>query len=128
MGLCKQAISATPTPAALTGAESFIFTKPVSADKPCSGIGDVSGVVRDALARPIAGAAVGYSTDGINLTTVRTNANGQYQLIWGKDPGLFHVVVLDADGKAPVGVSADVQYVGGNNAGCHVVIDWQRVQ
>lgn len=127
MALCKQAISVTPTPAT-AGGENYIFTKPAVADKPCNGTGDVSGVVRDALARPIAGAAVGYYADGINLTTTRTNANGQYQLVWGKDPGLFHVVVLSADGKTPAGVAADVDYAGGNNAGCHMLIDWQKVQ
>ena len=128
MALCKQAISATPTPAAPAGAENYFFTKPVAADKPCNGTGDVTGVVRDALGRPIAGAAVGYYADGINLTATRTNASGQYQLTWGKDPGLFHLVVLGADGKTPAGLAADVQYPGGNNAGCHVVIDWQKVQ
>jgi tetratricopeptide (TPR) repeat protein len=127
MSLCKQAISATPTPAS-TGTEEYIFTKPIAADKPCSGTGDVSGVVRDALARPIAGAAVGYYADGIPLTATRTNTNGQYQLVWGKDAGLFHVVALSADDKTPAGLAADVDYPGGNNLGCHVVVDWQKVQ
>lgn len=127
MALCKQAISATPTPA-LTGTEEYIFTKPTVADKPCTGTGDVSGVVQDTLGRPITGAAVGYYADGIPLTPTRTNANGQYQLVWGKDAGLFHLVALSADGKTPAGLAADVDYPGGNNAGCHVVVDWQKVQ
>ncbi len=127
MALCKQAIAATPTPV-LAGVENFIFSKPVASNKPCSGIGDVSGVVTDALGRPIAGASVGYYADGIALTTTYTNANGQYQLIWGKDPGLFHVIVVGADGKTPAGIAADVSYPGGDQVGCHWIIDWQKVQ
>ncbi len=126
MSLCKQAISATPTLAA--GTENYFFSKPVAADKPCTGTGDVSGIVRDVLGRPLAGAAVGYYADGIPLTTTRTSATGQYQLTWGNDPGVFHVTVLSADGKTPAGLAADVAYPGGNNSGCHVMIDWQKVQ
>jgi tetratricopeptide (TPR) repeat protein len=127
MSLCKQAISATPTPI-LTGNEDYIFTKPTTVDKPCIGSGDISGVVRDALSRPIGGAAIGYYADGITLTATRSNANGQYQLVWGKDPGTFHVVALSADGKTPAGLVADVDYPGGNAAGCHIAMDWQKVQ
>jgi tetratricopeptide (TPR) repeat protein len=127
MSLCKQAISATPTPI-LTGTEDYIFTKPTIADKSCNGIGDISGVVRDALGRPIGGAAIGYYADGIQMTATHSNANGQYQFTWGKDPGTFHVVALGADGKTPAGLAADVEYPGGNAAGCHIVMDWQKVQ
>jgi len=127
MSLCKQAISATPTPV-LTATEDYIFTKPTIADKPCSGTGDISGLVRDALGRPISGAAIGYYADGITLTATRSNANGQYQLIWGKEPGTFHMVALSADGKTPAGLAADVDYPGGNAVGCHVLMDWQKVQ
>ena len=127
MTLCKQAISATPTPA-LTGTENFIFTKPATADKPCSGNGDVSGMVRDAVGRPISGVAIGYFADGITMTVTHSDANGQYQLVWGKDPGTFHVVPLSADGKTPAGLAADVDYPGGTAVGCHVVMDWQKVQ
>ena len=128
MALCKQAISATPTPVIPAGTGEYIFTKTTSADKPCSGIGNVSGAVRDAQGHPIADAAVGYYADGINLIATRTDVNGLYQLIWGKDPGLFHVVILGTDGKTPAGLAADVEYPGGNAPGCHVVIDWQKVQ
>ena len=127
MTLCKQAISATPTPT-FSGTEEYVFTKPTVADKPCTGSGDISGVVRDTLGRPIAGAAIGYYADGITLTPARSNANGQYQLIWGKEPGTFHVVGLSADGKTPAGLVADVEYPGGNAVGCHIVMDWQKVQ
>ncbi len=127
MALCKQAISATPTPV-LTGNENFVFTEPTVSDLPCTGTGDVSGVVRDALGRPIGGVAIGYYADGINLTVTHTNGNGQYQLVWGKDPGVFHVVALAEDGQTPASLVVDVHYPGGDKVGCHWIIDWQRVQ
>ena len=127
MALCKQAIYATPTPV-LTGAENFVFTKPIVNDAACAGTGDVSGVVRDALGRLMTGVAIGYYADGINLTVTRTNGKGQYQLVWGKDPGVFHVVALNEDGKTPASLVVDVNYPGGDKVGCHWIIDWQRVQ
>ncbi len=128
MALCKQAISATPTPAAPTGAEEYISTKPTVADKPCNGTGEISGFVRDALGRLLAGVPVGYYADGVSLVTTKTDANGQYRFGLGKDPGWLRVAILGADGKTPSSLAADVQYPGGNNAGCHIVVDWQRVQ
>jgi tetratricopeptide (TPR) repeat protein len=127
MALCKQAISATPTPV-LTGTENFVFTQPMVNDLPCTGIGDVSGVVHDALGRLMSGVAIGYYADGINLTTTRTNGNGRYQLVWGKDPGVFHVVALGEDGTTPASLVVDVHYPGGDKVGCHWIVDWQRVQ
>ena len=127
MSLCKQAISATPTPT-FSGTEEYVSTKPAIADKPCTGNGDISGTVRDALGHPLSGVAIGFYADGITLTATRSNANGQYQLGWGKDPGTFHVVALGADGKTPAGLAATVDYPGGNAVGCHVVMDWQKVQ
>ena len=127
MSLCKQAISATPTPV-VTGMENYLWKISVATDKPCTGSGDVTGFVHDALGGLMTGVPVGYYADGISMVATHTDANGQYRFIWGKDPGLFHVVILGADGKTPVSLAADVQYPGGNNAGCHVVIDWQKVQ
>jgi tetratricopeptide (TPR) repeat protein len=128
MSLCKQAIVATPTPTVAASAENYVFKISTASDKPCTGAGDISGVVRDALNRPIPNAMIAYSADGISTVSMRTNTNGQYQFILGKDTGLFHVVVLSADGKTPATLAADVQYPGGNNAGCHIVIDWQKLQ
>jgi tetratricopeptide (TPR) repeat protein len=129
MALCRKAVTAklTPTPIAPTGAG---YTWAVFTDntKPCTGTGDVTGTVRDALDRAIANVAVGYYADGIPLTSVRTNANGEYRLIWGRDPGLFHVVILGEDGKTPAGLAVDIQYAGGNSVGCHWIIDWHRLQ
>jgi hypothetical protein len=97
-------------------------------DKPCTGPGDVSGVVRDALGRALPNVAVGYYADDIPLVSMRTNANGQYQFVLGKDPRVLRVVLLGADGKTPITLSAAVKYPGANVTGCHIVIEWQRVQ
>ncbi len=127
MTLCKQVVGATPTAVSVTGNESYTW-RVYAIDKPCGGIGDVSGVVNDALGRPLANVTVGYYADGVLLTTKRTDAKGQYQLVWGKDAGLFHLVILGADGKTPVSLQVDVTYPGGNVLGCHIGVDWQRAQ
>lgn len=125
--LCRQAISATPTPAVVAGAEGYVWKFSIE-DKACTGTGDITGSVRDALGQGVPGTSVGYSADGIPLTTTKTNGDGRYQFQLGKDPGLFRVVIIGADGRTPASLSADVQYPGGGNAGCHIVIDWQKVQ
>jgi tetratricopeptide (TPR) repeat protein len=128
MTLCKQAISATPTPASALGVENYTWKISLGNDKPCNGLGDVTGFVRDALGRLLTGVPVGYYADGISLVATKTNGNGQYQFVLGQDPGLVHVVILGADGKTPSSLAADVEYPGGNKPGCHVVVDWQKVQ
>lgn len=130
MAQCRQAISVTPTPAA-TAASGEVYIAKVSKDasRPCgTGTGDVSGTVRDALQQPLAGVYVAYYADGINRVTTKTNASGQYQFTWGVDPGLFHIIILMPDGKTQSGVAADVQYPGSSKSGCHIVVDWQKVQ
>ncbi|MBM3127099.1 MAG: hypothetical protein FJ009_00505 [Chloroflexi bacterium] len=117
----------TPTLIALPMAESYTWVTSTARDKPCTGAGTVSGAVRDALGRALANVLVGYYADDIPLTTARTNATGQYQLTLGKDPRVLHVVLLGADGKTPL-TDTLVHYPGGLVAGCHVVIEWQRVQ
>lgn len=126
MAWCKQAISATPTLPAPGGNENYTWKISTAADQPCGGIGDLSGAVRDDLGRLLTGVPVGYYADGVPLVTTRTNANGQYQFVLGADRGRLHAAILGADGK-PL-TQADVDYPGGNNPGCHILIDWQRVQ
>ncbi len=128
MTLCKQAISATPTPANLTGVENFTWKVTTATDRPCAGVGDLTGVVRDALGRPLPNVSVGYYADGIPLVGARTNNTGQYQFTLGKDPGILHVTILGADGKTPATLAADVPYPGGNTAGCHLIVEWQKIQ
>lgn len=118
----------TPTLIATPVAESYTWLTSTAREKPCTGAGTVSGTVRDALGRALPNVWVGYYTDDIPLTSTRTNAQGQYQLTLGKDARVLHVVLLGADGKTPISLSADVHYPGGLVAGCHIVIEWQRVQ
>jgi len=127
MNLCKQAISATPTPLAPVGTENYIWNISKAMDKSCGGTGDITGAVRDALGRLLTGVPIGYYADGIPLVATRTDANGQYQFVLGKDPGHLHIAILGADGKTP-STFTDVEYPGGNNAGCHILVDWQRIQ
>lgn len=118
----------TPTLIAVSPRESYTWLTSTARDKPCTGAGTLSGTVRDALGRGIPNVAIGYYTDLIPLTSARTNANGQYQFTLGKDAAVLHVIILGADGKTPVSLSADVHYPGGLVVGCHIVIEWQKVQ
>ena len=136
--ICKKLVSPTPTgtilpvgtpvAAGTPAPESYTWKTSLGMDKPCAGPGDVSGVVRDALGRALPNVAVGYYADDISLVGMRTNANGQYLFILGKDPRDLHVVLLGADSKTPITLSADVKYPGANVVGCHIVIEWQKVQ
>lgn len=118
----------TPTLIAVSPTESYTWLTSTAREKPCTGAGTLSGTVRDALGRGIPNVAIGYYADLIPLTSTRTNANGQYQFTLGKDATVLHVIILGADGKTPVSLSADVHYPGGLVAGCHIVIEWQKVQ
>lgn len=117
----------TPTVITVSPTESYTWLTSTARDKPCTGAGTLSGTVRDALGRGIPNVAIGYYTDWIPLTSARTNANGQYQFTLGKDATVLHVIILGADGKTPVSLSADVHYPGGLVTGCHIVIEWQKV-
>ncbi len=128
MGLCRQAVVATPTPSPVPGADNYV-AKISTSNQACSnGAGDVTGIVRDINSQPLPNIMVAYYADCVNRVTTRTNANGQYQFTWGADPGVFHVIVLSADGKTAAGIPADVNYPGGNKTGCHIVVDWQKTQ
>ncbi len=118
----------TPVPSGTAAPESYSRKTSTATDKPCTGVGDLTGTVRDALGRPLANVVVGYSTDDIPLVSTRTNANGQYQFVLGKDPRVLHVVLLGADNKTPISEDTLVYYPGANVKGCHIVIDWQKVQ
>ncbi len=124
--LCRQALVATPTPTVIN-LDAFTWKISVANDKPCTGTGSILGVMRDVQGRAMTGVTVGYYTDGIPLTTTKTNANGQYQFQLGKDAGIFHLLILNLDGKTPVSRVVDVHYPGGTNPGCYLVVDWQKV-
>ncbi len=125
--VCSAAVRVTPSPNASAAGSYFARISTASTRACNTGTGDVTGSVRDALGQPLPGISVAYYADGINRVTTRTDANGQYSFTWGAEPGLFHVVVLGPDGKTAAGVAADVSYPGGNRAGCHIVVDWQRM-
>ena len=136
--LCKRQVTATPlpgatanagtpTPLGTSGAESYTWKTSTPTDKPCTGVGDLAGVVRDVSGRALPNVAVGYYADDIPLRSQRTNANGQYQFTLGKDPRTLHVVILGADGKTPI-TDTLVHYPGAGVLGCHIVIEWQRLQ
>ncbi len=128
MAACRQAIVAPPTTVTTPGTESY-FPKIQKDVKACTtGIGDVTGIVRDASGQPLPGVVVAYYADGIDRVATRTNATGQYQFIWGANPGIFHVIVIGGDGRTPAGSIADVDYPGGSKPGCHIIVDWQRMQ
>ncbi len=126
MGLCRQAVIATPTPSPVPGAENYT-ARISTASQPCTtGTGDATGIVRDTNGQPLPNIGVAYYTEGVNRVTTRTNSSGHYQFVWGSDAGVFHIIVLSADGKTPAGIPADVNYPGANKTGCHVLIDWQK--
>jgi Tfp pilus assembly protein PilF len=116
--------TATGTPAA----ESYTRKTSAATDKPCTGPGSLSGVVRDVLGRAMVNVAVGYYADDIPLVSQRTNATGQYQFTLGKDSRVLHVILLGADSKTPISEDTLVYYPGANVMGCHIVIEWQKVQ
>ncbi len=134
MGNCRLAINPTATPPAVAGGatpaamETFIPRISTGVGKPCSsGVGDVSGTVQDALGNPLANITVAYYADGVNRVTKRTDAKGTYQFVWGQDPGLFHIIILGVDGST-ASVAADVRYPGGSAPGCHIQVDWRKLQ
>ncbi len=123
---CKERLAATPTPT-LTPEQSYTW-KVSSGNTACTGAGDLSGFVRDAAGRGVSGVSVSYATDTSTRTTMKTNGNGEYRFALGKDLALYHVSILAADGKTPASAVVDVNYPGGSNVGCHVVVEWQKVQ
>jgi tetratricopeptide (TPR) repeat protein len=145
MAQCRNVITNPPTPTPLISptitatitatvpatlsVEVYAYKIAPALDKQCvSGVGTLSGVVRDTAGRPIANAYVGFATDGVPIVATRTNGIGQYQFTLGKDSAAIMLAVLAADGKTPFASLATIPYPGGYNAGCHTVVDWQRVQ
>ncbi len=130
MTRCKQVFVATPTaPVPITpGAESYVWRISTATAQPCTGSGDISGIVRDTLGNPLVGFYLAYEGENISRITNRTDDGGQYKFSLGKEAALLHVFILAGDGKAPAGLAANVQYPGGTNPGCHIVVDWQKLQ
>ncbi len=124
---CKQLLTSPPTPTlAPTDAYTWKILPPGTAT--CAGAGDLSGAVRDAAGKGITGLTLAYTTDSGARTTTKTNGGGAYQFALGKDAGTLRVFVAAADGKTPASAIVDVNYPGGSNANCHLILDWQKAQ
>jgi tetratricopeptide (TPR) repeat protein len=128
MATCRAAVVVTPTPSLPGAGDNYMARISTGTTKACNtGVGDVSGVVRDALGQPLSGVTVAYYADGINRIITRTDAGGNYSFVWGAEAGVFHLIILAVDGKTPVGTPADVHYPGASKPGCHIIVDWQKL-
>ncbi len=139
MNRCKQAVAPAPTATPLStpstsitlttlAGEPYVWRISTATAQTCTGIGDISGIVRDTLGNPLVGFYIAYEGENINRITSRTDDSGRYKFILGKEAAFLHVFVLSGDGKSPAGLAANVNYPGGMTAGCHIVVDWQKVQ
>ncbi|MBI3536907.1 MAG: carboxypeptidase regulatory-like domain-containing protein, partial [Chloroflexi bacterium] len=122
----KDRLASPPAPT-LSAAETYTWKISATA-APCTGTGDLSGIVRDVSGKIIVGATVSYANDAGARTSAKTNNSGQYLFNWGKEPALYHVSILAADGKTPTSAVVDIGFLGGTNPNCHVVLDWQKLQ
>jgi tetratricopeptide (TPR) repeat protein len=124
---CRQAVTApTATPTPLNGIGAFVAASRLDAAAACQGTGSVSGLVRDAPGNPLAGIMIQiYNDVDYKPPPFPSDANGRYNIVLGKDAGLFHLVVAARDGT-PASAVFDVKYPGGAASGCHWIVDWTR--
>lgn len=124
---CKQAVVApTPTATPFDGAGRFAAIGHVDTTQACQGTGGVKGTVRDGQGNPLAGILIRiYNDADYKPPPFSSDQNGKYNILLGKDAGLFHLVVVAADGSAESEV-LDLNYPGGNVSGCHGIVDWTR--
>lgn len=124
---CRQAVLApTSTPTPLAAAGRFIAAGHANPSEPCQGTGSVSGIVRDPQGNPLAGVMIRiYNDADYKPAPFITDSSGKYNIVLGRDAGLFHLVVVAADG-APESEVLDINYPGGAATGCHGTIDWTR--
>ncbi len=94
----------------------------------CNGTGDIRGTVEDAQGNPIPNVGVKiYNDFGYLPPFARTDLAGEYQIGLGSDRGIFHLVIVDDFGSNASAVF-DVDYPGGNEQGCHIVVNWTRIK
>ncbi len=144
---CKQAIlNPTPLPTATLGGGEFAtppaFTTPVPSigaivysavlsvrqNQKCNGTGSIKGAVQDGGGNPIPNVGVKiYNDYGYLPPYARTDIAGEYEMVLGTDKGVFHLVVIDEFGRNASEVT-NVDYRGGNEQGCHIVLNWKRTQ
>jgi tetratricopeptide (TPR) repeat protein len=124
---CREAVVA-PTPTAtatpLPGTMRFAAAAGIDRAEACTGTGGVSGTVRDANGNALAGIMIRiYNDVDYNPAPFAADANGRYNIVLGRDAGLFHLVVVGSDGS-PVSQVFDLNYPGGAASGCHWTVDW----
>jgi len=146
---CKQAIlnpTATPTPTVeggefltpvpfgtpvLGGVPGIILYVPqlrVRQNASCNGTGVIRGSVQDQQGNPLPNVGVKiYNDYGYLPPYARTDPAGEYEIVLGSDKGLFHLVVVNDFGSNASAI-LDVDYPGGNEQGCHIVVDWTRTR
>lgn len=126
---CKQAVlSPTPTPTPLPEGILYTGVSRVNEQAECRGIGGVSGTVHDADGNPMEGVLVQiYNDVDYRPPPEPTTKDGTYVLLLGADAGLFHIVLVTAE-QTVASQTIDVIYPGGNVTGCHVTVDWTKVQ
>lgn len=127
--LCKQAVVApTATPIALPAGTGYVPQVRVNSAAACNGIGDITGTVKDGDNQPLANIAIQVSDDrGFRPPPARSFADGSYAIVLGSSPSRIQLTIVNEDGS---NASAAVQldYPGGASSGCHLVVDWLRVQ
>ena len=124
---CRQAVLApTATPTPIGGIGRFVGASRVDATLACQGSGSVSGTVRDGQGNPLAGIMIRiYNDVDYSPPPFTSDTNGAYNIVLGKDAGLFHLVLVASDGTSASEV-VDIKYPGGAASGCHWGVDWTR--
>lgn len=117
-----------PPPSIIVGEELYAAQKIIDMNAKCSGTGAITGAVHDNANHPLAGIPVKYDNLLGVFATTRTNADGTYSFILGKDAGVFYVAIVTADGKTTQSQIVDINYPGGNTAGCRIVLNWTRIK
>jgi tetratricopeptide (TPR) repeat protein len=126
--LCRQAVVApTPTPTPLPEGIGYVAAMRSNGEIQCNGIGGITGIVQDADGVPLANVPLQvYNDFGYRPLPARSFTDGTYAILLGQDPAVFHLYVANEDGSAASGV-IDVNYPGGTQGGCHVVVDWTKI-
>ncbi len=125
---CKQAVLAPTATAAALAAAGFAPSARLDPSMTCEGAGSISGTVQDAQGAPVTDVTIRiYNDADYRPAPFIVDATGKYSIVLGLDAGVFHLVVLGADG-APAGVVYNVNYPGGSANGCHWIVDWKKAQ
>lgn len=118
----------TPGPGGSVATILFAPGVRVRQNAQCNGNGEIRGSVQDQQGNPIQNIGVKiYNDYGYMPPFARSDDAGEYEIALGTDKGMFHLVVVDATGGNASAV-LDVEYPGGNEQGCHIVVNWTRIR